>query len=167
MSSLFTYTPESVEVLVAGIIRIEGFVDGTFIDVSKDEMPFKTVRTADGTVTRLFNNAQTYTITLTLHCGSTSNDLLTKLWQLDEISQLGKFPLIIKDYSGSDLLFSTESWIESVPSISKSSSVDSRVWVIRSANAMINVGSNTGPSGLIDDIINMATSAIPGIQGIL
>lgn len=166
MSSLFTYSPESVNVLVAGFVDIKGFVDGTFIDVTKDEAPFKSVRTADGTIGRMHNNSSVYTITLTLHSGSTSNDLLTKLWQLDELSQMGKFPLLIKDHSGSDLLFSTESWIEGIPSLVKSGSVDSRVWVIKSANAQINIGNNSEPSGLVNDIINIATSALPGISGI-
>lgn len=166
-NNLFTYNPESVNVLVAGLIPIDGFVDGTFVDVSKDLVPFSTTRTADGTVARLYNNDQTYTITLTLHCGSKSNDLLTKLWQLDEITQRGKFPLLLRDSSGSDLFFSTTTWIESIPNIVKSNAVDSRVWVLRSSQAVINVGSNAEPSDLLEDIVNLAISSLPGIEGII
>lgn len=165
--SIFNYCPDEVNVLLAGFINISGFVDGTFVDISKDVVPFSSVRTADGTVARMYNNDQTYTITLTLHCGSSSNDLLTKLWQLDEITQKGKFPLLIKDFSGSDLFFSTTTWIEGVPTISKSNGIDSRIWVLRSSQAVINVGGNTNPSGLLQDITNLAISSLPAIEGIL
>lgn len=167
MTNLFTYTPESVDVLIAGVIPVKGFVDGTFIDVTKDVVPFSSIRTADGTVARLYNNDQTYTITITLHCGSETNDLLTKLWQLDEITQRGKFPLLIKDHSGSDLLFSTTTWIEGIPSMVKSNGVDSRAWILRSSQAVINIGSNGEPSELLEDIINIATSSLPALEGIL
>jgi hypothetical protein len=165
--SLFTYNPESVNVLIAGLVNVTGFVDGTFVDVTKDVVPFSAARTADGTVARMYNNDQTYTITLTLHCGSNSNDVLTKLWQLDEITQRGKFHLLIKDFSGSDLFFSTTTWIEGIPTISKSNGIDSRIWVLRSSQATTNVGGNMEPSKLLEDITNLAISSLPAIEGIL
>lgn len=164
MTNLFNYCPESVNCLIAGLIPIEGFVDGTFITVDKDEMPYSSVRMPDGTVSRKYNNSQTYTITITLHNGAETNNLLTKLWQVDELTQRGKFPLLIKDQSGSDLLFSTESWIEGIPSLTKSNAIDSRVWVIKSAFATINVGGNEEVSSLIQDITNIAISALPGLS---
>lgn len=167
MANLFNYSPESVVCLVAGIIPLNGLVEGTFITVTKDIMPFSSTRTPDGTVARLYNNDQTYTITLALHSGSESNDLMTKLWQLDEITQRGKFPLLIKDSSGTDLFFSTTTWIEQIPGIVKSVSVESREWVLRSSQATINIGSNMDPSSIIEDIINTALSAIPALEGII
>lgn len=163
MTTLFNYVPESVQCLIAGFIPIEGFVDGTFISVDKDEMPYSSVRMPDGTVARKYNNSQTYTITITLHNGAETNNLLTKMWQVDEITQRGKFPLLIKDQSGSDLLFSTESWIEGIPSLTKSNAIDSRVWVIKSAYAVINIGGNEEVSSLLNDITNIAVSALPGL----
>jgi len=163
MTTLFNYVPESVQCLIAGFIPIEGYVDGTFISVDKDEMPYSSVRMPDGTIARKYNNSQTYTITITLHNGAETNNLLTKMWQVDEITQRGKFPLLIKDQSGSDLLFSTESWIEGIPSLTKSNAIDSRVWVIKSAYAVINIGGNEEVSSLLNDITNIAVSALPGL----
>ena len=163
MPTLFSYIPESVNCLIGGFIPITGFVDGTFISVDKDEMPYSSIRMPDGTVARKYNNSQTYTITLTLHNGAETNNLLTKMWQLDELTQRGKFPLLIKDQSGSDLLFSTESWIEGIPSLTKSNAIDSRVWVIKSAYAVINIGGNEEESSLLQDITNIAASALPGL----
>ena len=127
MAQLATYMPEEVTILLAGI-PVSGFIQGSFISVDKDVKPFTSKRTADGTVSRMYNNDQTYTITLTLYSGSDSNQLLTRLWQLDEITQRGKFPLMIKDGSGSDLFFSTTTWIEGIPSLVKSNQYEPRAW---------------------------------------
>lgn len=164
---LFSYNPDEVNVLVAGFVPISGFVDGTFVEITKDVMPFSSKRTSDGTVSRLYNNDATYTVMLRLHSGSPSNDALTKLWQLDEITQMGKFPLLIKDQSGTDLFFSTTTWVEQVPGMIKSVSVDERIWVLRSSQAFINIGGNQEVSSLINDIVNIATSALPTLGGIL
>ena len=164
MTTLFSYIPESVQCLVAGFIPITGFVDGTFITIDKDKMPYVSVEMPDGTMARKYNNSQTYTITITLHNGAESNNLLTKMWQVDEITQRGKFPLLIKDQSGSDLFFSTESWIEFIPSLVKSNSIDARTWIIKSAFAVMNVGGNEDQSDLLQDITNIALSALPGLS---
>ena len=165
--ALFSYCPEEVNVLVAGFIPLSGFVDGTFVNITKDVMPFSSARTADGTVSRLYNNDQTYTIEISLYNGSQTNDILTKLWQLDEITQKGKFPILIKDNSGTDLFFSTSTWIEQLPSMTKSTSVDTRTWVMRSSQAVINYGGNEEVSSLLNDLINAASSALPIVEGIL
>lgn len=166
-TKLFTYIPESVVLLLAGIYPVRGFVDGTFIEVTKDVVPFTSRRTSDGTVSRLYNNDQTYAIDITLHNGSEANDFLTKLWQLDELTQRGKFPVMIKDPSGSDLFFSTTTWIEGIPPLVKSSGISERTWTLRSSQAIINIGSNQDPSSIVGDLINIATSALPSIEGLI
>lgn len=161
--ALFNYNPEEVNVLVAGLVPITGFVAGTFISARKDEDSFRLVRTADGQFTRIDNESDAWTITLTLHRGSPSNDMLTKLWNFDRLTKEGKLPLIIKDQSGSDLLFSTNSWIEKTPQMDHSETIDSRVWVFRSTNTYVNIGNNESPADLLSDILNVGLSAIPGI----
>jgi hypothetical protein len=164
---LASYYPDRVNVLVAGFIPMKGYIDGTFVQVSKDLMPFTSVRTADGTVTRLYNSAQSYSIQITLASGSESNDVLTKLWQLDEITQKGKFPILIKDQSGSDLFFSPTAWIEQIPTMNKSTKIDDRVWMFRAVQGTINIGGNAEPSDLINDLVNIASSALPILEGVL
>lgn len=164
--AIANYLPDSVNCLAFGI-PISGFADGTFITIGKDKVPFGSTETADGQVARLYTNSQTYTISLTLHRGSPSNDVLTKLWQLDEITQRAKFPLFIKDLSGSDLFFSTNTWIEGIPNMVQSTSFDTRTWVLRSSQAVINIGSNQDASGILQDLFNLATGALPTIEGVL
>lgn len=160
------YSPDSVNCLAFGI-PLDGFADGTFITIGKDKVPYGSTETADGQVARLYTNSQTYTISLTFHRGSTSNDILTKLWQLDEISQVGKFSLFIKDLSGTDLFFSTNTWIEGVPNMVQSTNFDTRTWILRSSQAVINIGSNQDASGILQDLINLASGAASIAEGIL
>lgn len=164
--TIANYSPDDVSCLAFGI-PLDGFGDGTFITVSKDKVPFGTTETTDGAVSRIYTNSQTYTISLTFHRGSTSNDVLTKLWQLDEITQRGKFPLLIKDLSGTDLFFSTTTWIEAIPNMIQSSTFDTRTWLLRSSSAVINIGSNQDASGILQDLVNLAVGAVPTIQGVL
>lgn len=165
-NSIFNYNPDEVNCLAWGI-PLTGFADGSFISVTKDLTLYSSTRTPDGTVARVGNNDKTYTINLTFHCGSFSNDVLTKFWQLDEITRKGKFPLLIKDSSGTDLFFSTNTWIESTPEMLKSTSVDNRTWVLRSSQAVVNFGSNMDPSSILQDLANIAISAIPALEGIV
>lgn len=164
--TLANYSPESVNCLAFGI-PLNGFADGTFINISKDKVAYGSTETTDGQVARIYTNSQTYTISLTLHRGSTSNDILTKLWQLDELSQVGKFPLFIKDLSGTDLFFSTNTWIEGVPNMVQSTNFDTRTWILKSSQAVINIGSNQDASGILQDLINLASGAASIIEGVL
>lgn len=163
---LANYCPEDVNCLAFGI-PLNGFADGTFISISKDKVSYGSTETADGQVARLYTNSQTYTISLTFHRGSISNDILTKLWQLDELSQVGKFPLFIKDLSGTDLFFSTNTWIKGVPSMVQSTNFDTRTWVLKSSQAVINIGSNQDASGILQDLINLASGAASIVEGVL
>lgn len=168
MTDLATYIPEEVTVLLAGFIPVSGFIDGSFVSVTKDIKPFTSKRTADGTVSRMYNNDQTYTITISLYSGSDSNDALTKLWQLDEVTQgKGKFPLFVKDSSGSDLFFSSTTWIEGIPPLVKSNNFDTRTWTLRSSFGVINIGGNGSPESLLNDLVNIAASALPALEGII
>lgn len=165
--SAFSYCPDKVDVLIAGFIPLDGFVDGTFISIDKDVQPSVAARTPDGMVARVKNTDNTYTIKITLHTGSESNELLTNLWRLDEISEgKAKFPILIKDHSGSDLFFSTTTWIEQVPTLTKSASVDERVWTFRSAFAVINYGGNGDVSSLLEDLTNSVLSGIGGFANV-
>lgn len=164
--TIASYSPEDINCLAFGI-PLNGFADGTFISISKDKVSYGSTETTDGQVARIYTNSQTYTISLTFHRGSTSNDILTKLWQLDELSQVGKFPLFIKDLSGTDLFFSTSTWIEGVPNMVQSTNFDTRTWILKSSQAVINIGSNQDASGILQDLINLASGAASIIEGVL
>ena len=164
---LGTYSPEDVNILVAGIVPITGLAAGSFVTISKNMQPFSAQRTSDGQVARLYNNDQTYTITLTLHSAAESNDVLTKLSLLDQTLLKGIFPLLIKDVQGTSFFFSTSTWIEAEPDQEFSDQISTRTWTLRSSQAISNIGSNVEPAGLLDDLINTVAAAAPIIGGIL
>ncbi|MNN45302.1 hypothetical protein D3C81_1596280 [compost metagenome] len=166
MAEIFNYAPDEVTVLAGGFFHLDGFVDGTFVSVTKDLVPFSSIRMPDGTTARLYNNSNNYTVRVTLHSASDSNAVLTKMWQLDEITQMGKLPLMIKDHSGSDLLFSPTAWIEGIPDLAKSNGIEGRTWTFRANGCVINIGGNGEASGLLEDLVNIATSALPSLGGI-
>lgn len=164
--TIASYCPEDVNCLAFGI-PLGGFTDGTFITISKDKVPYGTTETADGSISRLYTNSQTYTISLTFHRGSSSNDVLTKLWQLDELTQRAKFPLFLRDLSGTDLFFSTNTWIEGIPSMVQGTNFDSRTWVLKSSQAVVNIGSNQDASGILQDLVNLATGSFSAVDGVI
>jgi len=160
-----SYCPEDINCLAYGI-PLTGFSDGTFITITKDKVPFGSTETTDGQISRLYTNSQTYTISLTFHRGSQSNDVFSKLWLLDELTKKAKFPLLVKDLSGSDLFFSSSTWIEGIPSMVQSTNFDSRTWILRSSQAVVNIGSNLDASNILQDLLNLAAGVLPTVQGV-
>lgn len=167
MADLATYNPEEVSILVAGLLSVDGFVDGTFVSIIKDIMPYSSSTSADGVTARVYSASSSYTVAITLYSGSSSNDFLTKLWQLDEITQRGKFPLLIKDNTGSDLFFSTTTWIENIPPLVKGTGYEPRTWTFKCSPAVINIGGNDSASGIINDLVNIAAGSLPILEGII
>jgi len=98
--SIRNYSPSDVSVLLAGFYQIDGFVSGSFLTISKDVQPYKTTRTADGTVARTFIKDDTYTITLKIASTSPTNDILTGIVLADSATQYVKFPMFVKDNLG-------------------------------------------------------------------
>ena len=72
--ALATYIPQDVSCIVAGIINVEGYVDGTFITIDKDVPPYTTTITPDGTIARTQNGDTTYTVSITVQAASKTND---------------------------------------------------------------------------------------------
>lgn len=167
MTTLATYSPEDVTILVAGVIPITGLAAGSFLTISKNLQPFTTQRTSDGQVARLYNNDQTYSISITLHSAAESNDVLTKISLLDQTLLKGKFPLFIKDTKGTSFFFSTTTWIEAEPDQEFSDEITTRTWILRSSQAVTNIGSNVEPSGMVDDLLNTVLAAAPIVGGLL
>lgn len=163
MAGLAHYSPEDVIVLLAGTISITGMAEGTFINIVKEDSPFTTKTTADGVVSRNYTNSQVYNITLTLHSASSSNDVLTKLWLIDEATQRGKFSLLIKDPLGTSLLHSNVCWVSKTPQLDFGDKISNRDWTLTCTQANINYGGNGDTTGLFDDLLSTQIGNIPSI----
>lgn len=157
------YSPEDVTVLLAGFVQVSGFVAGTFVSIKKQLPVFSEKKTADGVVSRLHNKSDLYKVTLSLHSASDSNQVLTYMSKLDDITKMGKFPLIIKDQLGSSIFFASQCWIESLPDVDYSESIDSRNWEICCYGGAFNVGGNSDPSSEMEDILRIGGSILGGV----
>jgi hypothetical protein len=152
MSLLTTYSPEDVDVLIAGVLKVSGFVDGTFVSIKKDVPIFTARESADGVISRVYRPSKTFTLTLHLASTSASNEVLSVLSTADAITNQAIFPVLVKDHLGSTLLFAQSAWIESTPDVDFGTSISERVWVIRCSNASLMVGGNEEASGLLTDL---------------
>jgi len=159
--ALSIYSPADIIVVIGGVLNVGGYVAGTFLEVNKDLPPYQARRSPDGTTSRLYIKDRTYTIKFTLAQSSESNDVLTRIQQLDEITQLGYFPLLLKDAKGSSLLFSPTAWIENVATQTYGTGMEPRTWNIRAINCVNHVGGNGGSDNLYDDLLKTVLSAAP------
>ena len=158
------YSPEDVTVLLGGFHQLSGFAEGTFLTVSKSSPTYITRESADGIVSRTHRNSQVYEISLILHQGSESNQTLTYTARLDELTNMGKFPLLIKDQLGSTMFFSMTSWIEAIPDASFSTDIETREWKIKCSQAVFNLGGNESASSAGEDFLNGALGLAPGLS---
>ena len=140
--SVRTYDPKNVIVTVAGI-PMSGFSDGTFLEVDRNEATWNTVVGADGFVTRGKTNNFTGTMTLTLKQSSPSNDVLSGLLAIDEATNVGVFPILVKDLSGNSVYFSANAWITQYANSTFGKDINDRQWTLMLDSADIFVGSNS------------------------
>lgn len=161
------YDPSSVYVNVAGVIQLEDVTDGTFIEVTKDSDNFSNIVSADGKVYRMKIPGDTYTVTISLQSVSTSSEVLEYLMIADQTTGVGKFPLMIKDTSGSSLFFATTCWVQSQPTLSFSDNVEARVWTIKATGVSIVFGNSYGSSSTSEDIVKGIIGSIPSLAGLI
>lgn len=166
--NFWQYSPRDVSILLYGFYRVEGIASGTFVSITKDLQPFETARTVDGMVYRKHTRDDTYTIELTINSLSPANNVLTKLWQLDDATKMGKFPIFIKDSSaeGTAKFFSSTTWVERLPPLALGDDITPRTWVLRSSQGVMNIGGNGG-SDTLQDLTTLLSSGLPLASSIL
>lgn len=164
--NLWTYSPEDVTITIGGFYSIQGIPEGTFVSVKKDYPSMTLTRSTDGVGARTKVINSSYTIELTLMASSASNDTLTRLWQWDELTNVGKFPLLVKDTRGSGYFFSAETWIEETPDLTYSETVGSYTWILRSNKGAIHIGGNDNATA-IEEIADLILSGLPYIADVL
>jgi hypothetical protein len=139
--SVYTYDPASVVCTIGGV-PISGFSEGTFIEIDRDEPTWNKVVGADGLVTRGKTNNFSGTLTLTLKQSSPSNDVLSGFMAVDEATNTGVFPMLIKDLSGNSIYFSESSWVTQYANSTFGKDISDRQWIISCAQLDAFVGSN-------------------------
>lgn len=139
--SVRTYDPTQVIISIGGV-PMSGFTEGTFLEVVRDEPTWNKVVGADGLVTRGKTNNFTGTVTLTLKQSSPSNDVLSGFMAIDEATNAGVIPVLIKDISGNSVYFSARAWISKYADSTFAKDITDRQWVLQTDELDMFVGSN-------------------------
>ena len=160
MSKLMLYSPMDVEIIIAGFHKVTGLSDGTFISISKDFEPFETERAMDGSVQRVYRHDEGFTLELTLAQSSPTNNILSALYNMDVATQIGKFPIFVKDGRGSTSFFALTSWINGWPTVSFSNNLETRTWSFTCTQATLTVGGNAEQNA-IEQALDFASSLLP------
>jgi len=136
-----TYDPKKV-ILTVGGTPINGYADGTFISVERENDTFTKQSGADGQVARAKTNDKTGMLTVTLQQTSLSNDTLSAIMKLDETTGNGVVPISLTDKRGTTKMIAAQGWIRKPPVIEEAKEVSSREWTIDLANMEVFVGGN-------------------------
>lgn len=158
--ALSTYSPSDVTVTLAGMHSVTGYIDGTFVKITKDMKPFSKVRAMDGEIARMYFDDAGYKVELTLMQSSASNNILSMIYNVDTLTHMGKFPLFIKDGRGQTSFLAGTAWIEQIPEITFGTELTERTWVFGCSDVVLNIGGNTDTS-LIEDTLLVASSTLP------
>jgi len=137
-----TYDPKQVIITIGGI-PMSGFSDGTFLEIDRNEPTWNTVVGADGLVTRGKTNNFTGTLTLTLKQSSPSNDILSGFMAIDEATNSGVFPILVKDISGNSIYFAGRCWVTQYANSTFGKDISDRQWSLMMDEADMFVGSNS------------------------
>lgn len=138
-----TYNPARVLVLVGGV-PLQGFSDGTFVEIAPMSDRVTSKSGADGEVARSIGTDKRHTITITLQQTSPSNDALSAMLLADELSGGGlPVPVMVQDLSGRTVFSADRSWISKAPSLTYASEIEDRTWTMETGKPSVyTVGGN-------------------------
>lgn len=161
-----TYNSDDVDILVGGFYKVRGLSEGTYINIKKDLVTNTTVRSTDGIVARKKVVNSTFTIEVTTLQASPANNMFTRLWKLDNVTGMGKFPLMVRDASGTGYFFSPTVWIEDIPQLAYGTDNNDKTWILRADSGEINIGGNDRQTALLD-AADLLLSGLPYVKQIL
>ena len=109
---------------------IEGFADGTFITVNRNNPNWSLMSGASGETARAKSNDRTGTVELTLMQSSASNNILSAFLSADELSNSGKFSFYMEDASSKTVISASEMWVQQAPTVEFGKELGDRVWTL-------------------------------------
>lgn len=142
------YSPESIVATISKgdlVWTLTGFADGTFLTIERMVPSSEPYIGADLSGGRVKRKNRSATATFTLHQYSETNKVLQDLQRADENDDGNTwvFNFGVKDASGQSLFFSSQTVINSPPSVAYSTTTETRDWSFFMFNCDFNVGGNT------------------------
>ena len=136
-----TYNSGEVSIIFAGI-PFEGFADGTFVTIARNNPSFNDLVGSDGEGARAASNDKSGTVTVTLMQTSLTNDELSAIALLDELTGDGVAPLLVKDNSGRTVASAETAWLEKPADAEFGREISNREWVFKTDNLGLFIGGN-------------------------
>lgn len=149
MTRLATFAPNDVTVVITqpdGVsFIVGGFAEDSIVGIERNSETFMLYTGADDTNTRIYQANTASRITLSLQQSSSSNDILTTLYQQDAASRgsAGLFSISVVDNSGRSNYFAEEAYIAVVPNSQFANSMQLREWVIEAPRLETYIGGNS------------------------
>lgn len=137
-----TYNPKDVDLIIGGA-KIDGYADGTFIEVVRNSNAFETTAGADGQIARAKTNDNSADITVTLLQTSNSNATLNIIAENDEQTGKGVVPIVIKERETGNKIQGGSGWCKKRPDVTYAKEISDRVWVFTIANSRTEMTGNT------------------------
>lgn len=152
-----TYSPADVNLSLALVHTVTGYVEGTGITLQKESNVFDKAKGAHGHMGRIHLPDRTYKLEITLSQTSPSNVVLNALYSVDDASRLGMFPIFLKDSSGQSVFTSPTCWIEQVPDASYGGRMNERTWTLACANTVFGIAGNDSEERILEQAGQLAS----------
>jgi hypothetical protein len=138
-----TYDPKKVLVTVNGV-PLSGFADGDFVSAEFGDNEWSVVTGADGEATRVKMNHPEGTITITLHATSKSNDWLTTVTNIDNLSGISPVAIFIRDTNSGTQIFARECSVQQKPAVTFGRDLSNREWAFVTGRLEVELGGSVG-----------------------
>ena len=133
------YDPAQVKMTFGGAI-IEGYAEGSFINVQYNADLFALTVGSDGEATRSKSNNKSARVTVTLMPGALANAILGGFQKADDAGGVGVLPLSITDLSTGSSFIAEGAWIVKPPDYDFQTEAQPREWIIETDNLLQLVG---------------------------
>ena len=139
--SVKTYDPADI-LITFGPSIISGFSASAIVTVTRNAGTYTQKTGADGEAVRNRSHDKSGQIKITLMQTSGSNDILSAYAQLDELDNIGKFPVLVKDKAGRSLYAAAEAWVSKPADAAFANEAGDREWTIETSSLEWFTGGN-------------------------
>lgn len=126
---MYTFDPKNVDLIYGGA-KIDGYADGTFVQVEYNSDRYALQMGSDGLGARAKSNDKSAKITITLMPNSVGNKILDAAAKLDDAANAGALPLALTDLSTGDLFISSGAWVMKDPGREFAKEIQPVEWVL-------------------------------------
>ncbi len=135
---VMTYDPKKVVLLLGGV-PINGYADGTFVQIDPSGDTWTKKVGADGEVARAMTNDNTHTVQITLMQTSLSNAYLKSVMNADKLTGLGMLPLSFTDLNTMEEKFWPQAWVSVEPSTGRAKETTDVQWTLHTGQIAVDL----------------------------